>query len=310
MSTSAHSALHEQFPLEHGPREGETIVFVHGGSSGAWTWIGVVENLPGRHTLTPDLPGYGERYREAWRGLDGAADDLAALLRERALSGRAHVVGLSLGGFVAMHLLHRHPQLVHSCTIRGSALLGYSRRERMLVGPQVPLWHRRWYWAAQAPLFRIPADARDLFVTTAVRPSPASNRAMFDEVAGHALPPDGYAFDGLVLAVAAEHDSPSIQRAFAPLRAALPQTRTWVAPGVHHPWSAEDPALFARMVAAQADGREWPEQGLALQGWRRREPERLPSAAARAGCQRGAGRARCSPPCTLMVSRPRPSRSR
>lgn len=247
-----------RFPLERGPREGESIMFLHGGSSGAWTWSGVIEHLPGRHLLTPDLPGFGERHGEAWPGLDGAADDAAALIREHSVTGRAHVVGLSLGGFVAMHLLERHPQLAASCTISGSALLGYSRAERLLIAAQVPLWHRRWYWAAQAPLFRIPADSREQFVTTASRPRPATNRAMSAEVARHALPTGGLSYDGPVLAVAAEHDPASVRRAFAPLRAALPQTRTWIAPGMHHPWSAEDPELFAQMVAAQADGRHWP----------------------------------------------------
>lgn len=47
----------------------------------------------------------------------------------------------------------------------GPELTGYSRLERLLVSAQVPLWHRRWYWAAQAPLFRIPAEARQFVIT-------------------------------------------------------------------------------------------------------------------------------------------------
>lgn len=42
-------------------------------------------------------------------------------------------------------------------------------------------------------------------------------------------------------------------RAFGPLRERVPQLQTWVAPGMHHPWSQQDPELFTRMVLAVAD---------------------------------------------------------
>lgn len=247
-----------QFPLEHGPRDGNTVVFIHGGSSGAWTWTGVLEHMPTHHALTPDLAGFGERYDERWPGLAGAADDIAALIRERAVSGRAHVVGLSLGGFVAIHLAYRRPELVRSCTISGSALTGYSRLERAMVTAQMPLWRRRSYWAAQSPVFRIPKDSKAAFITTASRPSRESNSAMIREIAHGAMPRTPFEYTGSLLAVAAQHDTRAIAASFPSLRAALPQTRTWIAPGMFHAWSAQDPAMFARMVAAQVTGTPWP----------------------------------------------------
>ncbi|WP_434966012.1 alpha/beta fold hydrolase [Janibacter indicus] len=121
-----------------------------------WTWEAQVTGMRDRHVLTPDLPGYGRRTDLNWPGAAGAADDIAELIRARGTDGRAHVVGLSLGGLVAVHLLHRHPDLVRTCTISGAAVTGYAWWERVLIGAQVPLWHRRWYWAAQAAAFRIP----------------------------------------------------------------------------------------------------------------------------------------------------------
>ncbi|WP_068399942.1 alpha/beta fold hydrolase [Kribbia dieselivorans] len=251
-------AIPQHDPTPDTTHTDEPIVLVHGGNSGGWTWEGVTEHLPGRRVLTPDLPGYGERYDQVWPGLAGAADDLADLIGSQGSRG-AHVVGLSLGGFVCIHLLHRHPEVVRSCIISGAALAGYSRIERLLIRPQVPLWHRRWYWAAQTPLFRIPADSRERFVTTASRPSLSTNRAMFDELAPGALPAGPFTYSGPVLAVTAEHDTRSVRRSFAPLRERLPQVRTWVAPKVHHAWSAENPELFARMIAAQVDTGQWAE---------------------------------------------------
>lgn len=244
--------------VEHGPRTGETIVFLHGANSAGWSWMLQVAGMPDRHVLTPDLPGYAGRADEEWPGAAGAADDLADLIRGRAIGGRAHVVGLSLGGFVATHLMHRRPELVRSCVITGSALSGYGRIERGVIGAQVPLWRQRWYWKAQSYAFRIPADSRDLYVRDASAASHSSNRRMVGEILTHRLPGAGFTYDGPVLAVAAERDSPSVGRAFPALRAVLPQTRTWIAPGVHHAWNAEDPELFNRMVLEHADGNRWP----------------------------------------------------
>lgn len=243
--------------VEHGPRTGETILFLHGANSAGWSWAMQVMGMPGRHLLTPDLPGYAGRADEQWRGLVAAADDIAELIRTRALGGRAHVVGLSLGGFVATHLAHRHPELVRSCLVTGSALTGYSRMERMAIGAQVPLWRQRWYWAAQSYLFRIPEDSRSHFIGDASAPSYSSNRRMASEVLSHRLPGDDFTYDRPMLAVAAEHDSPSVRRAFPALAAALPQTRTWIAPGVHHAWNIEATELFNRMVAEYVDTGHW-----------------------------------------------------
>ena len=249
----------KDYPVEHGPRQGETIIFLHGGNMAGWTWDLQVEAMPGRHLLTPDLPGYGRNTHEVWPGIAEAADRMAALIRSHSIGGRAHIVGLSLGGFVAIELIRRHPTLAYTCTISGSPLLGYTRWERMVIGAQVPRWHRRWYWSAQSRPFNIPAEDRELFVQTASSPQPLTNTLLFRELGVRALPAEPFSFTGPVLAVAAEHDTPSVRRSFDPLRKCLPQLRTWVAPGMHHAWSAENPELFARMVATHADTGRWPQ---------------------------------------------------
>lgn len=242
---------------EHGPREGETLVLLHGNSVAGWMWTPQVELLPGRHLLTPDLPGLGRRSAEVWPGLHAVADDVARLIRERALGGRAHVVGLSLGGFVALHLLHRHPDLVRTCTISGVAAAGLGSIERVLVQSQVPLWHHRWYWAAQAFVFRIPADSRDAFAAAGAAVLPETNRRTVAEIVAGGMPRGGFDYDGPLLVVAGEREAGSVRAAFPVIRSALPQARFWVAPRMHHPWNIEDPELFTRMIVTHADAGEW-----------------------------------------------------
>ncbi|HLR93700.1 MAG TPA: alpha/beta hydrolase [Jiangellaceae bacterium] len=246
----------QAYPIEHGPRTGESIVLLHGGNVAGWMWDPQVERMPGRHLLTPNLPGYGARTDEPWTGMDGTADDIADLIRSRGIGGKAHLVGLSLGGIVSIHLMHRHPELVHTCIATGSAITGYSRLEQLLIGAQVPLWRRRWYWAAQAFAFGIPKDSREQYASDASRVSAQTNRDMFRQVVKGSLPEE-FDFAGPVLAVSGEHDTRSVTRAFEPLRAVLPQLRTWIAPRMHHAWNIEDPDLFTRMITTHAETGTW-----------------------------------------------------
>lgn len=77
----------EYYPLEHGPRHGESIVMLHGGNMAGWTWDLQVQALPNVHILTPDLPGYGRYANEIWPGSAIAADRIADLIRQCALGG-------------------------------------------------------------------------------------------------------------------------------------------------------------------------------------------------------------------------------
>ena len=104
-----------------GPAEAPAIVFVHGTrlSRAAWTPQLVALSDEFR-TIAPDLPGHGERAGERF-SLDGAADVLAATIQEQAVGGQAVVVGLSLGGYVAMTLAASQPSLIRGLVIAGAS---------------------------------------------------------------------------------------------------------------------------------------------------------------------------------------------
>ncbi len=244
-------------PVEHGARDGETILLVHGNSVAGWSWAPQVALLPHRHLLTPDLPGFGGRHREPWPGLDGAADDLAAIVAERAVGGRAHVVGLSLGGILGVRLAARHPDLVRTLLVSGAPLVGVGRGTAVAARMQVGLWDRRWYWRALAAAMRLDADVRERFVDDGLRLGSRTGGRVLQDVLAPSLP-SSLAYRGRLVAVAGEREPRDARRAFDPLRALAPQLETWIAPGMHHQWSAEDPVRFSAMVEAVADGVPWP----------------------------------------------------
>jgi pimeloyl-ACP methyl ester carboxylesterase len=105
--------------LVAGPPDGPAIVFVHGTRLSGAMWTPQIAALSDEfRTVAVDLPGHGVRAAEPFT-MGSAADALASDIREHA-SGRAVVVGLSLGGYVAMALAAREPALVRALVLSGA----------------------------------------------------------------------------------------------------------------------------------------------------------------------------------------------
>jgi pimeloyl-ACP methyl ester carboxylesterase len=103
-----------------GPGDAPAIVFVHGTRLTKTFWAAQHAGLAAEfRTIAFDLPAHGSRADEPFT-LDRAGDVLAATIREHA-GGRAVVVGLSLGGYVAMVLAAREPELVRGLVISGAS---------------------------------------------------------------------------------------------------------------------------------------------------------------------------------------------
>lgn len=103
-----------------GPLDAPAIVFVHGTRLTRAAWAAQLDGLGGEfRAIALDLPGHGARAAEPFT-LDGAADVVAATIREQAADGRAVVVGLSLGGYVAMALAAREPERVRGLVLAGA----------------------------------------------------------------------------------------------------------------------------------------------------------------------------------------------
>jgi pimeloyl-ACP methyl ester carboxylesterase len=103
--------------------KGPALVLIHGGQMDSRMWDDQFAVLARRFTvLRYDVPGYGGSYQPDQ--LYNDADDLAALLDYLEVSS-AHVVGLSLGGRIAVDFALAHPKCVRSLTLAGPGLAGY-----------------------------------------------------------------------------------------------------------------------------------------------------------------------------------------
>jgi pimeloyl-ACP methyl ester carboxylesterase len=103
---------------DSGDGPGPTLVLVHGWSQDLRTWDRVVDDLR-RTGVTSRIVRYDHRGHggsdnapEGTATIGTAADDLAALLRERVPDGPIVLAGHSMGGMSLMALAERHPALV------------------------------------------------------------------------------------------------------------------------------------------------------------------------------------------------------
>ena len=137
-------AFDRRCPPESAPR-GQAVVLLHGSPGGRFDFHGVTDALArDRCVIAPDLPGFGNSTRDVPDyGVAAHAayvDALLATLHE----SRAHVVGFSMGGGVAIEFARRHPRSdrVVDAAVRprrpgaGAVrpLLGEPRRARRAVG--------------------------------------------------------------------------------------------------------------------------------------------------------------------------------
>lgn len=88
---------------------GGAVLFIHAFPLDRRMWRPQIDAVvgAGRRALTVDLRGFGATEGAA-RSVDEHADDLNAFLAEKGVD-RAVVVGLSMGGYIALALARRHP---------------------------------------------------------------------------------------------------------------------------------------------------------------------------------------------------------
>ena len=102
-----------------GPIDGPPIVFVHATRLSRAMWRPQMDDLRDTYrVIALDLPGHGALADRPFTTATAAAAVERAIVE--AAGGRAVVVGLSLGGYVAMDLAARRPELVRALVLSGA----------------------------------------------------------------------------------------------------------------------------------------------------------------------------------------------
>ncbi|KAH0831818.1 hypothetical protein AYO21_06340 [Fonsecaea monophora] len=98
-----------------------TIVLLHGGFTCRLEFALVLPHLSEYHVLAPDLPLHSASRHIKPGTIDNSACYVAQLIRSHAHGGKAHVVGVSMGGYIGQCLALHHHDLVLSLFVTGAA---------------------------------------------------------------------------------------------------------------------------------------------------------------------------------------------
>src|SRR6195952_4884808 len=205
--------------------------------------------------IVPELPGFGHS-QAVGGGLAGVADRMAEAVKDAALAKDAIVLGNGYGGFVALQMAIRHPNIATKLILAdcGAAFSEAGREAfrnmaaaskakglsaitdvamRRLFAPE--------FQAANPDLMR---DRREAFLRT----DPEVFRAACGALAELDLRPQLGQVKVPVLVVVGEHDEATPPPMSHEIAAGLPQARLKIIPGCAHVPQLQAPAAFLAVI--------------------------------------------------------------
>jgi pimeloyl-ACP methyl ester carboxylesterase len=237
-----------------------SIVFLHGVGTGGWMWQKQLVALSDFHCLNVDVPGHGRSNHAAWVSLADTADRIAALIQSRATNGQAHVVGLSLGGYIALVLLERHAAVVDRVVISGVTDAPWPNR--VFLRPQLwllsALMKKRWLVNMQAKALRLSPDMQADFTENLRAMSMQTYRRIAEEAADFRVPTALRLVNTPTLITAGGSESKIITQTVNTIPKILPNAQGRLAPGLGHGWNVQAPGLFNATVRAWITGSPLP----------------------------------------------------
>ncbi len=251
------------YTYENGPEDGPAIVFLHAGGLSSKSWLPVIERLPEFHCLAPDLPEQGQSKAIPY-SINGSAQEVAEIIRQRLPGQKAHLVALSLGGPVALTLLRITPELIDHVLLSGSS--GHFSRWLSEVG-KASIWMYRLYkpdYLIRQTIHQhgIPEEYADLVRDDIAQSlSPDFMRRYMTDLSTWELPEQ---IESPLLIVVGEQEMKAARSIARGYLKRYPTAQGVLAPNARHAWSLQYPDLFASLVRAWVSDQPIPGEFIAF----------------------------------------------
>jgi len=236
--------------------EGDPIVFIHGLGSSARDWEYQVPFFAPRYRVVVfDVRGHGRSDKPPGPySVPLFAQDTAALIRALE-AAPAHVVGISMGGMIALQLAVDEPALVRSLVVvnSGPELVVRTFRERLMILQRFLivrlLGMRKMGEVLSQRLFPRPDQAplRQMFVERWAENDPRAYREAMRALVGWSVADRLGDIRCPTLVIASDQDYTPVSAKEAYV-ARMPNARLVVIPNAHHAVTVERPDEFNQVL--------------------------------------------------------------
>ena len=245
-----------------GPATGPSVLFLHGGGTTSNLWREVLSDTRAIRAVCVDMPGHGDSNQIAWVDFPTTA----ALIEQAAFDALGahpqHLVGLSLGGYVAAELMQRQPDRYESVVITG--IHDGVMPNRWIMRPLSKVTGRgvqyRWFAGVAARALGLKDDVKARFIDDTVRTSPDAVPLFLDQVCDI----EGIAglehYRGRALYMAGAREHGFMRAATIRMAKRTPDAIAAIVPKRGHAWPGEDANLAARTFEAHALGEPLPRE--------------------------------------------------
>lgn len=246
---------------EAGPANAPCLVFLHGLWVSSAMWQPQIERLShDYHCLAPDLPEHGKSTDIGLLTLENTSRVVANLIREQTPHGRAHIVGLSLGGLAALGLLRDVPEVIDHLLVSGC---GTATRLGPMIAALSKLGKPLLHLLKPAPLLslalrqsEIPQPYLGVLQEDVRHLKPEAIIHFADEFVKMKVP---QRVNAPILVTVGQKEDFLMKRAARSLSRTLP-AQAVMAPGVGHIWNLEAPDLFTETVRAWMTDQSLPQE--------------------------------------------------
>ncbi len=242
-----------------GRADAGSIVFLHGLGLSSAMWQPQFQRLPDYQCLAPDLPEHGKSAALGPFTLKDASRRVAELIRNYTPTGRAHVVGLSLGGAVAVRMLLDEPDVLDHVLISGAA----TRSTAVFAGLNTMMGFLTPHQLADLIFWQshIPTPSHHLVREGVRTVKPAAFGHFSQELGQIELPKTAQV---PLLVTVGQQEAFVVQQSAREMRRCIQHAKGVMAPGMGHLWSLEAPDLFTQAVRCWVTDTVLPEAFIAF----------------------------------------------
>ncbi|WP_203339520.1 alpha/beta fold hydrolase [Planococcus beijingensis] len=231
--------------------ENEPILFIHGIGASRWMWWQQEKAFSDYPIILVDLPGHGKSVSTPWISLMGTTDLIAKdVLKNRA----AHVVGISLGGHIALELAKQYPEKVLSAFISGITVTlmhfqFFLKLQSRIV--QRGIHNDRYLHKIAREYYRLPADKTADFITNYQLLTSETYETIWKEIMQFHLDQSYGKIAAPCMFAAGDQESRGILEAVDLAPKLIPNSVGRLVPGAQHAWPVQKAPEFNRLL------REW-----------------------------------------------------